>query len=635
MDNEKYGIELELVTNKFNEKINKVKHTFSSLAGNKEVKLNVNTAQINYVKSQIYEIERLLKKADKGYDVGDVLKLEAKLEKLNNQYNKLISKQDKLKISATVTHSTMAKGLEKVTSKIKRFGLSLLGIRTIWAVFSRASSAYMSQNEELSNKVQSAWAGLGALLSPIIEKLVDLFAKAVKYIAIFVQALTGVDLLAKATAKSMNKTTASAKGLNKALAGFDELNNLDTNAGGGDLDLGNGLKGLENVEIDAGWAEKIQRFGGWFKTNWTGVLSGFLGLKATFMALTPLIQKFGLKLGVIKALGIGAMVGGIVYSILSLLQYLKDPTWENFGKIIQGIGIAIIGLGAVIASIPVAVAGAVVLIVGTITKYWDKIKEFLQKGIDWLVGKTDWVREHFGIIGEAIYNVFTGLLQSVLDIFDSIITGVKNTFDGIIKFLKGVFTGDWQQAWDGVKQIFISVFDAIKGVVTSVWNFIMTLFNAGGKIFVGIVDGIANVFKWIINTLITGINWVIAQPFNFINGILNKIKSINILGVEPFMGLWDWNPLPVPQIPQLAVGTNYVPQNQLAMIHKGEAVIPKKFNSQEYFGGNDETNSLLKEVIDAVNNIEINPYTTVRDVGKASLSYINSKSRQLGMSVVN
>ena len=66
-----------------------------------------------------------------------------------------------------------------------------------------------------------------------------------------------------------------------------------------------------------------------------------------------------------------------------------------------------------------------------------------------------------------------------------------------------------------------------------------------------------------------------------------------------------------------------------------EAVIPKKFNSQEYFNGSDdETKELLRELISKVEGIEINPYTTIRDVGKASLSYINNKSRQLGESVV-
>ena len=49
---------------------------------------------------------------------------------------------------------------------------------------------------------------------------------------------------------------------------------------------------------------------------------------------------------------------------------------------------------------------------------------------------------------------------------------------------------------------------------------------------------------------------------------------------------------------------------------------------------NEETNRLLYEVIDAINNIEINPYTTVKDVGNASVQYIKDKSRQLGRSVI-
>lgn len=78
-----------------------------------------------------------------------------------------------------------------------------------------------------------------------------------------------------------------------------------------------------------------------------------------------------------------------------------------------------------------------------------------------------------------------------------------------------------------------------------------------------------------------------------------------------------------------------MPEDQVAMIHKGEAVVPKKFNSREYFGrGNEETNYKLDQLIEAVREIEINPYTTIRDVGKASLNYINNKSRQLGESVV-
>ena len=286
MDNEKYGIELELVTSKFKQKMQDVKSAFSSLS-NKKVDINVNTAQINYVKSQIQEIEYLLSKADKGFEVGDTLKLEASLERLNNQYNKLIGKQKELSTSSALTNINLTKGLDRMTSKIKRFGLSLLSIRSIWALVSRASSAYLAQDTALANRLQSAWAGLGALLAPIIERIVNLIAKAVKYIAIFIKALTGVDLLSRAAAKSMGGAAKSAKALNKALAGFDELQNLDTDAGGGAGGIGAGLGGLEDVEIDTKWAERIERFGRWFKSNWDIVLAGFAGLVTFAKVLVP------------------------------------------------------------------------------------------------------------------------------------------------------------------------------------------------------------------------------------------------------------------------------------------------------------------------------------------------------------
>ena len=54
--------------------------------------------------------------------------------------------------------------------------------------------------------------------------------------------------------------------------------------------------------------------------------------------------------------------------------------------------------------------------------------------------------------------------------------------------------------------------------------------------------------------MIRGINTVVSIPFNAINGVLNKIKGVDILGVKPFDWLWGWNPISVPQIPYLKTG---------------------------------------------------------------------------------
>jgi hypothetical protein len=87
-----------------------------------------------------------------------------------------------------------------------------------------------------------------------------------------------------------------------------------------------------------------------------------------------------------------------------------------------------------------------------------------------------------------------------------------------------------------------------------------------------------------VNGLIGGINKVISVPFNAINKTLNTIRSISVLGVEPFKGLWSYNPLSVPQIPKLAVGgiVNRPGRGVPAIIGEAgaEAVLPLENNTE-------------------------------------------------------
>lgn len=187
-----------------------------------------------------------------------------------------------------------------------------------------------------------------------------------------------------------------------------------------------------------------------------------------------------------------------------------------------------------------------------------------------LWNKCEWFRE--GVM--TVINAIWGAIQSV----GSFIMGV---FQNVFNFVSGIFTNLWnviQTVVNTIVSIFSTAWNTIKSVATTVWNGILGLFSAGGKIFTGVVEGIAGVFKTIVNAIIKGINKVIRIPFDTINGILNFIRNTNILGFSPFLGLWGQNPLPVPQIPTLNVGTNYVEGEGLAYLHEGEAVVPKKYN---------------------------------------------------------
>ncbi len=229
------------------------------------------------------------------------------------------------------------------------------------------------------------------------------------------------------------------------------------------------------------------------------------------------------------------------------------------------------------------------------------------------------------------------ILDKVLQIIDRILDTVDNLVNNLLKPILiplinniGGFLNNLITTIGKLISKMGEFFDKVK-------NKIVDVFTKGGEIFQGIRDGFLDICKTIINAIINGANVVISLPFKGINGIMNSIRNISFLGISPFKGLWNENPLPVPQIPLLNVGTEYVPEDMLAMIHKGEAVIPKEFNEKSYFSNmsdNEETNRLLEQVIDAIQSIEINPYTTVKDVGSASIQYIKDKSRQLGRSVV-
>ncbi|WP_332527809.1 phage tail protein [Niameybacter sp.] len=216
------------------------------------------------------------------------------------------------------------------------------------------------------------------------------------------------------------------------------------------------------------------------------------------------------------------------------------------------------------------------------------------------------------------FKTIVSIIQDIVDPITQVFEGVIEMFKGVIDFVTGIFTGDWSKAWEGIKGIFSGVWNSLSGIVETVWKTITALFSKGGEIFSGVVDGIASAFKAIVNCLITGINQVISFPFNKINGLLNAIRSFDIPVIGAvFEGLWDENPLPVPNIPKLAQG-GYVGANQpqLAMIgdnkRYGEIVAPENkmidmidtaLRMQTNSGnvdGIDKVIALILQLIDAV-----------------------------------
>lgn len=130
--------------------------------------------------------------------------------------------------------SNVGNSFKKSFSKIGGMGKSIIksiiGVGGAVAIISKAVSAFMSQNKELSAKMNGVWTALGNVLGPVITRIINIVASAVSYLLSFLK-LLGV------TAKSASQLSKSAKGAGGAIkatvAGFDELNKLQDSGGGG------------------------------------------------------------------------------------------------------------------------------------------------------------------------------------------------------------------------------------------------------------------------------------------------------------------------------------------------------------------------------------------------------------------
>ena len=163
----------------------------------------------------------------------------------------------------------------------------------------------------------------------------------------------------------------------------------------------------------------------------------------------------------------------------------------------------------------------------------------------------------------------------LIENWDSVVEFAYKTWGQICTEFSNVGTWFDQNVLQPIKTVFTTVWNTIYDTVKGIWDNILKLFSSGGKIFSGVVDGVANVFKTIVNTLISGINKVIAVPFKTINGLLNTIRNASFLGVSPFKGLWEQNPLPVPKIPKLEKG-GILKKGQVGFLegNGAEAVVP-------------------------------------------------------------
>lgn len=438
------------------------------------------------------------------------------------------------KITQNITNNIkgMGTGLKNGLGHVLKYAMALFSLRGIYSILSGCANAWLSsQNagaKQLSENINYMKYAMGSALAPVIQFVTNLVYQLMKAIQSVAYALTGVNIFAKASAKSYSAMAGSAKKAKqetKQLAGVhDEINNVQSN---NNSDNGSGEGSAPSFDLSKinntpnSIIEAIKK-GDWYQV---GVELGNKLNEAMNNIPWDKIQNTARNIGT----NIAQFLNG----------FIATTNWSQVGNTFaQGLN-TIIYFGY-----------------SFITTFdWKKFGSAISESINGFFKNVDWKA-----IGETCTEGINGLLDVIIGALSnlewgSIVDALINYFEGIDfsvvtnKFFEmlGTSLGSFAkllEVLDSKKQ------ELIEGIKN--W-FSEKVEECGGNIVTGIlkgvVDALLGIGQWIIDNIFTpfiegfknafGIHspsTVMEEQGNFImQGLLNGITSL----VENVKQIWE------------------------------------------------------------------------------------------------
>ena len=498
-----------------------------------KAKIQIEVDAYGLEKDQIKEsTEELLKLSQTEEQVKNVLSMEdMQLESLNQKYSNQLETANKInhsikeniknqallkeQISQTkekmngihIDFEKLGKSTGKVIKKVAKWGLAIFGIRSAYMTVRSAMSTLSQYNEDLAKKLETAKILLAVALEPIINRIVDAVHILLTYINMIAKAWFNVDLFSKANEMSLKKSAKSADQMKKSLTGFDEMNTV----GGGGSGAQSTIAAPADVPVPS-WLQWIMDNKDTVITVLTAIGIALAALKVAelfekvsslgkaFSTLITFISNNATVLG-----GLAAIISGVIIFVKNIIDYLNDPSWENFGQMLIGLGLIAAGVFLIFGGFPAIITliiGAIVALALAIYKNWDSVMSVLSK-----VGR--WIYDN---VIKPVSDFFVGLWNGIINGVNWAVSGIKNIFSSVITFFKNIIT---------------------------------TIVNLFGTIGTKVGNAIGTAFKFVINGALTLIENMLNNPIKAINGLLSVINAV------PGINLGK---LPTFKLPRLAVG---------------------------------------------------------------------------------
>ena len=282
-----------------------------------------------------------------------------------------------------------------------------------------------------------------------------------------------------------------------------------------------------------------------------GLESFFQNVLIAVQALAPAMPALGEAFGALATVG-GELLAAVAPLIAELVEQLAPvmtqlaellaPIIEQLGAalmpVIQALGPVLSALFAVLGPLINDLLAAIVPVIGPIVS-----------------ALTAALIPAFQLVGTTVRALMPIVLPIINIIKDTIVNAMK-VIQGIINVVMGIITGNWSQAWDGIKQIgsgvwgyiksaFTNFGSAIVGIAKAAWNLLGSAISGGWNL---IKSGASAAWNGITSTISSGVSravnlvrnlpnsisnifsnagsWLLSAGKNIINGLLNGISSM-------------------------------------------------------------------------------------------------------------
>lgn len=280
-----------------------------------------------------------------------------------------------------------------------------------------------------------------------------------------------------------------------------------------------------------------------------------------------------------------SMAIGIIKGLINTFEEMATSNGDSFNKIRDKITSTLLVVKQFISTF-IAVA----------TQIWKKYGTDIMAVISFAFNNIKTIINAALIIVTNIIKIFTafmkgdfeGLKNALITIVKTIWRTIKSVFSNYIEGLKGILKiaasaflrlakHIMGMLWDGFKSVWKSIKgwfgDSFTSIVDKIEGFKEDFKTAGEDIIGKLWDGIKEKWKDLKGWFSDSITWLKDKLTFWDNGKekMNKrdVESSSRSSSYSYRGY---------SVPQYDVGTPFVPSDQLALIHKGEAIIPAKYN---------------------------------------------------------